>query len=229
MKHLLLAAVLAAGLVAPVWAHTPLPEVAAKVQELLTRLGHDSGPIDGIVGPLTRAAIRAFQTAQELEVTGRFSKGLFDAVAEAADMDPPERAELCKILYENRWDVRAADWCRRAGEEGDAKAQFYLGTLYYDGRGVPQVWSEAAKWYLEAAEQGEAVAQFNLGNMYVAGKDVPKNFVQAHMWFNLAGAALTGVRRAKAVQNRDLTAKRMNAAEIDEAQKLAREWKRESE
>ena len=47
-------------------------------------------------------------------------------------------------------DVRAADWYRRAAQLGRPEAQFFLGTLYYLGRGVPQndqlahVWCEIA-------------------------------------------------------------------------------------
>jgi peptidoglycan hydrolase-like protein with peptidoglycan-binding domain len=40
-------------------------------QETLRDLGHPSGPIDGIMGPGTAAALRAFQRRAGLRVTGR--------------------------------------------------------------------------------------------------------------------------------------------------------------
>jgi peptidoglycan hydrolase-like protein with peptidoglycan-binding domain len=40
------------------------------IQKKLSDLGYDPGPIDGIMGPLTRAAIRAFQAARGLAVDG---------------------------------------------------------------------------------------------------------------------------------------------------------------
>lgn len=43
------------------------------VQEHLVRLGYDPGPIDGVIGPITRRAIRAMQTAGGLEPHGRIA------------------------------------------------------------------------------------------------------------------------------------------------------------
>ena len=50
-------------------------------------------------------------------------------------------------------------------EKGDAVAQFILGFLYDEGKGVPQDFAEAAKWYRRAAKQGNKAAQHNLGLM----------------------------------------------------------------
>ena len=50
-------------------------------------------------------------------------------------------------------------------EEGDATAQFFLGFMYDEGKGVPQDYAEAARWYRKAAEQGNKAAQHNLGLM----------------------------------------------------------------
>ncbi len=42
----------------------------ARAQELLNELGYDSGPVDGIMGPMTRGALRRFQEENGLEPTG---------------------------------------------------------------------------------------------------------------------------------------------------------------
>ena len=42
-----------------------------KVQEALKGKGHNPGSMDGVIGPQTRQAIRAFQNANGLKVTGR--------------------------------------------------------------------------------------------------------------------------------------------------------------
>jgi len=50
-------------------------------------------------------------------------------------------------------------------EKGDDVAQFTLGYMYDEGKGVPQDSAEAAKWYRRAAKQGNKAAQHNLGLM----------------------------------------------------------------
>jgi membrane-bound lytic murein transglycosylase B len=47
-----------------------------ELQHLLTKLGHDTGPPDGIIGNSTRGAIRAFQKAETLPQDGYPSAGL---------------------------------------------------------------------------------------------------------------------------------------------------------
>jgi hypothetical protein len=42
-----------------------------QVQEALKAQGHDPGPIDGVMGPQTQEALRAYQRAQNITETGR--------------------------------------------------------------------------------------------------------------------------------------------------------------
>ena len=49
------------------------------MQRLLAELGYDPGPADGVMGPRTRAAIRAFQTTVGLPADGRLSNSLLTA------------------------------------------------------------------------------------------------------------------------------------------------------
>ena len=121
------------------------------------------------------------------------------------------------------------EW-RPLAEQGDADAQYNLGIMYENGRGVPQDYAEAVKWYRKAAEQGHASAQRNLGYMYDKGKGVPQDYVQAHMWSNLAASRLPpGTDRDMSVENRDIVAAKMTPADVSKAQRLAREWKPKKE
>ena len=84
-------------------------------------------------------------------------------------------------------------WYRFAAEQGHAEAQFHLGRMHDDGRGVAQDDGEAVRWYRLAADQGVALAQFFLGRMYAGGRGISQDDVEAARWIQLAaeqGAAL---------------------------------------
>jgi len=42
-----------------------------QVQKSLTDKGYDAGPVDGVLGPRTRAGLRQYQSSENLTVTGR--------------------------------------------------------------------------------------------------------------------------------------------------------------
>jgi localization factor PodJL len=53
-----------------------LDEAVIKAQRLLAKLGYNPGPVDGILGPKTMAAIRAFETKSGLPGTGKPTEAL---------------------------------------------------------------------------------------------------------------------------------------------------------
>ena len=62
-------------------------------------------------------------------------------------------------------------------KQGDADAQFNLGTMYEYGRGVPKNYKTAVKWYRLAAEQGNVYAHNNLDQLEtrIAEQKSPSN------------------------------------------------------
>ena len=79
---------------------------------------------------------------------------------------------------------------------------------------------DALTQYEADAKRGRADALYNLGLAYSTGQGVRVDFVAAHKWFNLA--AVRGVEEAKGW--RAQISREMNAAQISEAQRQAREW-----
>ncbi len=73
-------------------------------------------------------------------------------------------------------------------EAGEIEAQFGLGLLYEQGRGVLRDIEAAASWYARAAEQGSMRAQTQLGGMYARGDGVPEDWSQAIAWWRRAEA-----------------------------------------
>jgi TPR repeat protein len=128
------------------------------------------------------------------------------------------------MKYYKPGDVAAAvRELKPLAEQGNAEAQFNLGSLYYQGRGVPQDYSEAVKWIRKAAEQGHVFAQVTLGSIHAEGAQgkIQKDYPQALMWFIFASAQ----GDMEAMELRDTMANRMTPAEIAETQRLAREFK----
>lgn len=104
-------------------------------------------------------------------------------------------------------------------KKGDARAQYDLGQLYEQGKGVNQNFQQAMRWYRLSAMQGHSRAQYNLGQMYEEGLVVNLDFVKAYMWYTLAAAK--GLHVAES--NRDYIAQKMTPAQISKSQVLARE------
>ncbi|KAF9970485.1 hypothetical protein BGZ73_006797 [Actinomortierella ambigua] len=73
-----------------------------------------------------------------------------------------------------------------AANQGNANAQFHLGQMYEDGRGVRQNFVEAVKWYSKAANQGHPRGQSSLGFMYSKGRGVEQNDALAIEWYTKA-------------------------------------------
>jgi len=145
------------------------------------------------------------------------------AMAEAGDAE----AQLnLGWLYHDGWVVPqnsslAVQLFRRAADQSLADAQFWLGWMYDLGEGVPKDPASAVAWFRKAAEQGDRDAQYNLGLKYRDGSGAPKDLAAAYAWMTLA--ASQGERFAEKSRN-DLE-KSLTPSQIEEARKLAEEWK----
>lgn len=116
------------------------------------------------------------------------------------------------------------EW-RPLAEQGDPEAQYNIGLLYLDGKGVPQNPAEAVNWFRRAAEQDYEKAQHNLGAMYGSGQGVKRDFIQAYKWLNICAAK----GNAGCVTQRDLVAKKLKPNQVSEAQRLATDFKPQKE
>jgi TPR repeat protein len=137
-------------------------------------------------------------------------------------------------------------------ENGMAAAQFKIGLMYENGRGVDKDLAAAQQWYALAAEQGYSRAQYNLGFVHYSLNDISGT---TEWWgraaesgdeqamFSLGFIFAEGDRTphdrvqahmwydlaaahgsADAARKRDQLARAMSADEIDRARRLARAW-----
>jgi putative peptidoglycan binding protein len=61
-----------------------------QVQEALKAQGHDPGPIDGVMGPQTQEALRAYQRSQNLTETGRLDPETSEKLGVTGGMTRPQ-------------------------------------------------------------------------------------------------------------------------------------------
>jgi TPR repeat protein len=105
----------------------------------------------------------------------------------ATDIVAGDLEDGAKFL-KNKDYARAASSFRKAAEQGDAKAQVSLGSMYADGKGLARDYKQAVFWFQKATAQGDSSAQLNLGFMYEGGLGVAKDYKQAAFWYEKSAA-----------------------------------------
>lgn len=91
-----------------------------------------------------------------------------------------------KAAYKRGDYAIAMEAFRNLAEQGDTRAQFVLGSMYAEGKGVSQDEAEAVRWYRRAGEEGLVGVQLLLGTMYDSGKGVSQDYAEAARWYRLA-------------------------------------------
>jgi TPR repeat protein len=131
--------------------------------------------------------------------------------------------------YERKDMATAARIWKVWAGKGNAEARTLLGAMYWSGEGVPRDHKEAARLYLLAANQGYARAQNDIGFMLGFGEGIPpQDNIEAYKWLTLAINGYTAKNQDRLIQARkdlDALAKRMNPAQISEAERRARAFK----
>ena len=143
-------------------------------------------------------------------------------------------SDLDKALY----------WGRKAARQGHVDTQ----TALANALATIGTRREAARWWRAAAEQGDAYGQESLALAYFEGTGAPRDRVLAYQWCLLAAQALMKMpeslrweeldeaawrmivmSRLKPLQSvtemRGILDGSMEAAEVERAARLAREWK----
>lgn len=74
-------------------------------------------------------------------------------------------------------------------EQGQVKAELYVGNLFGDGHGVELNHATAVKWFKKAAEQGDPEAEYDVGLFYYFGLGgLPKDVEKAAEWYRKSAA-----------------------------------------
>lgn len=68
-------------------------------------------------------------------------------------------------------EKRFKNYYEKAADKGNVNAQYYIGKLYYKGKGIEKDDKKAFEYLKKAAEQGHVDAQYYLGKCYYDGKE----------------------------------------------------------
>ena len=182
---------------------------------------------DGYADALSKGGVagKAVKAAKEIQ-RARFEKWTRQVAATGTAEEQYQLAIAYRDGLGTRRDpTAAAKWFAKAAAREFTPAQANLGTLYAEGRGVPRDPAKARTWWRRAARQGNVDAQYNLGLFHAKGNGSAPQYVLAHMWLSLAAPRLPDAQRANAEKVIGAMQKRMTAAMIGEARRLAGEWR----
>ncbi len=154
-----------------------------------------------VIGLTALIYVGATDTCAKAKITGNFFQGL-------------------SAYNTGKFGVAAVIWSRLA-EQGSAKAQSGLGTLYYTGSGVPRDFQRARKLFQSAAQKNIPQAQMFLSLMYRRGDGVRQSYLISYMWCDIAISA--GHEGASYVIEE--IAEHLTGEEILEAQRLSAQWR----
>jgi TPR repeat protein len=98
----------------------------------------------------------------------------------SADLDEGEKA-----FHAGNYSLAMAR-LKPFAEDGNARAQAFVGTMYETGRGVERDYREAMRWFLMPAEQGDAYSQSHVGYLYEEGLGVARDEELAAQWYTKA-------------------------------------------
>lgn len=143
-----------------------------KVQEALLDSGYDAGVADGLFGPKTRRAIKAWQSANDEKTTSYLSSDQVSAILARA-VDQPKAAALANEGYS-----KAAKLYRKGCEDSDIDDCVDLAYLYDEGLGIKQDYTKSLELYTKGCDAGHARGCTNLGVQYEKGLGVKQDLAK---------------------------------------------------
>jgi len=96
------------------------------------------------------------------------------------------QAQSAEVALNRGEYKRAIELLLPRAQAGEAKAQNFLGSLYYLGLGVKKNDALASRWFLAAALQDNRDAQINIARHYQTGAGVKRDELRAYAWLRQA-------------------------------------------
>lgn len=133
-----------------------------------------------------QTALAKFAEDHWLQLEQSFNQRLHDVIVRATRADAAAQEWLCRHHMDREAYDKAFDWCRRAAGKDVRDAQYFVGWMYYYGRGTKRSYPDAFDWYRSAARAGDSRAMTYVGLMYRLGRGVDRNPDAAIQWYRRA-------------------------------------------
>jgi len=162
---------------------------------------------------LNAKGIRIARASGAINVPGTFTAGKSSPTISVKN-SPESDLQKGRDAYDKRDYSSALHLWKPLAEQGNARAQDYLGWMYHKGQGIPKNDETAVKWYRLAAEQRDAYAQYHLGMMYRKGWGIRQNHETALEWFRLSAAQANYHAQAKLKELQKLARRTQGALRV---------------
>ena len=88
--------------------------------------------------------------------------------------------------FQNTEYEKAYNLFLKSANEGDARAEYNLGAMFYSGEGGKQDLKKSFEWFEKSAKNGNAKAAYNIGFMYLNAQGVDRSLEKSIKWYRIS-------------------------------------------
>lgn len=100
----------------------------------------------------------------------------------------PEAMSVLGMLYLRHMnkEKEALPWFRKAEKSGETGAYFFLGAIYFFGKGVPIDSARSIRYWIKGANKGDCASAASLGDVYNIARYRARDVKLATYWYKKA-------------------------------------------
>ena len=153
----------------------------------LSKVYYNNREYDNAISLGNQFLSRSEDDTKKSEVVKIIARSEFEKIEnEMAELTPAESINEAKVHIQNLDFQKAFEILTPIAERNSSEAQYLLGTLYFDGNGVPADAAKAADLFAKAAQDNNSDAQLKLGLIYLDGIGVSKSLTNSRFWLEQA-------------------------------------------